>query len=74
MATIDDLEAAGRAMHELGASFGVSAEDAEQAISDAMSKVEFDPVKAAVLVQMNPSLSAFQKRRLTRLLLRPTRA
>ena len=66
VATIDDLEAAGRALHELSVSVGVSTEAAARAVSDAMSKVEFDPAEAAALIQMNPNLSAFQKWRLKR--------
>ena len=62
----DNAVAASKALTEVSATFGVSAAEAAKAISEAMSLVPFDPIEEATLIQANPSLSAFQKWRLTR--------
>ena len=63
---MNDLAAASKALGELSASTGVTTAEAAQAISEAVSKITFDPFKEAALIRANPSLSAFQKWRLTR--------
>ena len=66
----DNVVAASKALAEASATFGVSAADAAKAISEAMSLVPFDPIEEVALIQANPSLSAFQKWRLKRRLMK----
>ena len=62
----DNLLAASKALTEMSAKAGISAEEAAQAIYDAMSKATFDPIREAELIRINPSLTVFQKWRLIR--------
>ncbi len=64
-----DMERIADAIHDLASLTEISFEEANMAIYRAMGLLKFDPQREIALIRMNPSLSRFQKWRLTRRIL-----
>ena len=64
-----DMERIADTIHDLASLTGISFEEAHMAICGAMGLLKFDPQREIALIRMNPSLSRFQKWRLTRRIL-----
>lgn len=64
-----DMERIADTIYDLAELTGISAEEANRAICSAMGLLKFDPQREIALIRMNPSLSRFQKWRLTRRIL-----
>ena len=60
------VERIANTIHNFATLVGISAEEANRAVCNAMGLLEFDPQREIALIRINPSLSRFQKWRLTR--------
>lgn len=63
-----DAQRAAESLSRASAGAGVSASDMAESIHAALSRIKIDTEREIALIRANPSLSRFQKWRLTRML------